>query len=137
MKWLRRSTGTREFDQRTGYISASFLTIPLKDSEGNVQGVLQLLNALDSRRRTIIPFDQNLQQLMTSFSSLASAALEGYIEEQKLRSEIRELRIEIDKVKRDKQVAEITDSSYFKELQQKAQKLREKDSGTASLDAES
>ena len=130
-------TGTREFDQRTGYISASFLTIPLKDSEGNVQGVLQLLNALDSRRRTIIPFDQNLQQLMTSFSSLASAALEGYIEEQKLRSEIRELRIEIDKVKRDKQVAEITDSSYFKELQQKAQKLREKGSSTSPLDAES
>ncbi len=126
--------GTREFDQRTGYISASFLTIPLKDSEGNVQGVLQLLNALDSRRRTIIPFDQNLQQLMTSFSSLASAALEGYIQEQKLRSEIRDLRIEIDKVKRDKQVAEITDSTYFKELQQKAQKLRDKSSNTAPLD---
>lgn len=124
-------SGTREFDQRTGYISASFLTIPLKDSEGNVQGVLQLLNALDSRRRTIIPFDQNLQQLMTSFSSLASAALEGYIEEQKLRSEIRELRIEIDKVKRDNQVAEITDSTYFKELQQKAQKFRERDSKPA------
>ena len=128
--------GTREFDQRTGYISASFLTIPLKDSEGNVQGVLQLLNALDSRRRTIIPFDQNLQQLMTSFSSLASAALEGYIEEQKLRSEIRDLRIEIDKVKRDKQVAEITDSSYFKELQEKAKNFRERDSKPAHRDTE-
>lgn len=129
-------TGTREFDQRTGYISASFLTIPLKDSEGSVQGVLQLLNALDSRRRTIIPFDQNLQQLMTSFSALASAALEGYIEEQKLRSEIRDLRIEIDKVKRDNQVAEITDSTYFKELQQKAQKFRERDSKPARQDGE-
>lgn len=128
-------SGTREFDQRTGYVSASFLTIPLKDSEGSVQGVLQLLNALDSRRRTIIPFDQNLQQLMTSFSSLASAALEGYIEEQKLRSEIRELRIEIDKVKRDNQVAEITDSTYFKELQQKAQKFRERDGKSTPLDS--
>ncbi len=129
-------TGTREFDQRTGYISASFLTIPLKDSEGSVQGVLQLLNALDSRRKTIIPFDPNLQQLMTSFSALASAALEGYIEEQKLRSEIRELRIEIDKAKRDNQVAEITDSTYFKELQKKAQKFRERDSKPAPRDTE-
>jgi len=129
-------SGTREFDQRTGYVSSSFLTIPLKDSEGKVQGILQLLNALDLTKKTIIPFDQNLQQLMSSFSSLASAALEGYIQEQKLRSEIRELRIEIDQVKRQKQVAEITDSSYFKELQQKAQQIKSKGSTTLPLDAE-
>ncbi|MCB0117926.1 MAG: PrsW family intramembrane metalloprotease [Anaerolineales bacterium] len=129
-------SGTREFDQRTGYVSSSFLTIPLKDSEDKVQGVLQLLNALDTTKKTIIPFDQNLQQLMTSFSSLASAALEGYIQEQKLRSEIRQLKIEIDHAKRDKQVAEITDSSYFKELQQKAQELRDKGKGTSTLPLE-
>lgn len=119
--------GTREFDRQTGYISSSFLIIPLKDSQGKVQGILQLLNALDSDKKTIIPFDANLQQLMTSFSSLASAALEGYIHEQSLRKEIQELKIEIDHAKRNKQVAEITDSSYFKELQQKAQLLREKE----------
>lgn len=127
-------SGTREFDKRTGYVSSSFLTIPLKDSEGNVQGVLQLLNALNRAKTVIIPFDVNLQQLMNSFSLLASAALEGYIQEQKLRSEIRELRIEIDQVKRDKQVAEITDSSYFKELQAKAQKLKNANN-TAPLDS--
>lgn len=127
-------SGTREFDKRTGYVSSSFLTIPLKDSKGNVQGVLQLLNALDHTEKTIIPFDANLQQLMTSFSSLASAALEGYIQEQKLRNEIRELRIEIDHVKRDKQVAEITDSAYFKELQQKAQQMKSKSGNTFPLD---
>lgn len=128
-------SGTREFDQRTGYVSSSFLTIPLKDSEGKVQGVLQLLNALDHSKKTIIPFDPNLQQLMNSFSSLASAALEGYIQEQKLRSEIRELRIEIDQVKRQKQVAEITDSTYFKELQQKAQQIKSKGTTTLPLDS--
>ena len=127
-------SGTREFDQRTGYVSSSFLTIPLKDSQGNVQGVLQLLNALNHAEKTIIPFDANLQQLMNSFSSLASAALEGYIQEQKLRNEIRELRIEIDHVKRDKQVAEITDSDYFKQLQQKAQEMKSKGSNTAPLE---
>ena len=76
---------TRAFDKTNGYQSISFLTIPLKNSEGKVLGVLQLINALNSKRE-IVPFDQNLQQLMESFSSLATAALEGYIEEQRLRN---------------------------------------------------
>ena len=61
---------------------------------------------------------------MESFSSLASAALKGYIQEQNLRKEIQELRIEIDAVKKQRQVAEITDTTYFKELQRKAKGLR-------------
>ena len=117
-------SGTREFDKHTGYESVSFLTIPLKNNEGKVLGVLQLLNALDSRKKILIPFDKNLQQLMESFSSLACAALEGYIQEQKLRKEIQQLRIEIDAVKRKEQVDEITESDYFKELQRKAKGLR-------------
>jgi len=119
-------SGTREFDERTGYQSISFLTIPLKNTEGKVLGVLQLINALEPIKRTIIPFDKNLQQLMISFSSLASAALEGYIQEQKLRSEIRQLRIEIDAGKRQEQVDLITDSSYFRILQDKVKKLKDK-----------
>ncbi|MBL8063656.1 MAG: GAF domain-containing protein [Anaerolineales bacterium] len=119
-------SGTMEFDKQTGYTTKSILSIPLKDSKGEVQGVLQLLNALNTEKKEIIPFDNNIQQLMESFSSLASAALEKYNQEQKLRREIQELRIEIDQVKREKQVAEITDSDYFKELQQKAKKARGK-----------
>lgn len=86
-------------------------------------GVLQLINALNSRRE-IISFDSNLQQLMESFSSLATAALEGYILEQNLRKEIQQLRIEIDAVKRNKQVDEITNTDYFKNLQERAKTLR-------------
>jgi GAF domain-containing protein len=44
-------TGTRAFDQKTGYRSTSFLTIPMKNHEGEVIGVLQLLNAQDSNLR--------------------------------------------------------------------------------------
>ena len=118
-------SGTKEFDKQTGYISGSFLTIPLKNSNNEVTGVLQLINALDAKRKLIVPFDENLQQLMLSFSSLASAALEGYIQEQNLRNEIQELKIEIDHVRKEKQVAEITDSSYFNLLQQKAKRMRD------------
>jgi RsiW-degrading membrane proteinase PrsW (M82 family) len=117
-------SGTRAFDRTNGYQSISFLTIPLKDNEGKVLGVLQLINALNSKRE-IIPFDKNLQLLMESFSSLATAALEGYIQEQKLRNEIQQLRIEIDAVKRSQQVDEITNSDYFKNLQEKAKSFRD------------
>ncbi|HNC07225.1 MAG TPA: GAF domain-containing protein [Anaerolineales bacterium] len=117
-------SGTTEFDKQSGYVSQSMLTIPLIDSKGETQGVLQLLNAMDAGREQIIAFDNNIQQLMESFSALASTALERYAQEQKLRNQIQELHIEIDQVKREKQVAEITDSDYFKELQQKAKRVR-------------
>jgi RsiW-degrading membrane proteinase PrsW (M82 family) len=117
-------SGTKEFDERTGYLSISFLTIPLKSSEGKVLGVLQFINSYNAKKKVFTPFDSNLQQLMESFSSLASAALKGYIQEQNLRKEIQELRIEIDAVKKQRQVAEITDTTYFKELQRKAKGLR-------------
>ena len=101
------------------------MVIPLKDTEGAILGVLELFNAYDPRQNIFVPFDRNLQQLMESFSALASAALQGYIKEQSLRQEIKELRIEIDAAKLNKQVAEITDTDYFKELKQKSKDIRE------------
>jgi len=41
-------SGTRNFDKRTGYRSTSFLTVPMKNHEGEIIGVLQLLNAIDA-----------------------------------------------------------------------------------------
>ena len=39
-------SGTHAFDQRTGYRSQSFSTVPMKNHEGAVTGVLQLINAI-------------------------------------------------------------------------------------------
>ena len=72
----------------------------------------------------VIPFDDNIRPMVESMASLASVALEAYIREQGLRHEIQQLRIELDRAKRDQQVAEITDSDYFRRLQAKAQQLR-------------
>jgi len=55
---------------------------------------------------------------------LATAALDGYLREEKLRAEIAKLRIQIDDQGRDLSVAEITDTEYFKELQNRAKQLR-------------
>ena len=114
------------FSDRTGYNSVSHLTIPLKSTQDHVVGVLQLINAQDPETGQIIPFDQNLQRMMESFSSLAVAALEAYIREQQLKQEIQQLRIEIDDVKRQQQVEEITETDFFRDLKSKAQEIRQR-----------
>ncbi len=69
--------GTREFDQRTGYRSQSFLTAPLLNEQNEVIGVLQLINAQDAEGK-VVPFDPILQQSVESLSLLAAAAVENY-----------------------------------------------------------
>ena len=91
-------------------------------------GILQLSNVRRSRNAVVIPFDENLQQMMGSLSALASVALEAYIREQALRQEIQQLRIEIDEVKRQKQVSEIVESDFFQSLQARARAIRERSS---------
>jgi CHASE3 domain sensor protein len=103
---------------------ASVLAIPLVNNAGVVLGVLELLDAVDPEGGRPIPFDANLQQMMESFSSLAVAALEAYIREQSLRQEIRQLRIEIDEVKRQQEVSEIVETDFFQDLQARARAMR-------------
>jgi DNA-binding response OmpR family regulator len=119
-------SGTIAFDQRTGYRSMSFLTVPLKNAGGRAIGVLQLLNATDPETGAVVPFDAGLVPLVESLSTLAAAALEVYMREERMRREIRELHIQIDEAKRARQVAEITDTDYFRTLQQKARKMRDR-----------
>ncbi len=118
-------SGTKSFDARTKYRSKSFLTIPLLNNEGHVIGVLQLINAKDAATGDIIPFADD--DVLEALVLLATAALDGYIREASLRHEIAQLKIEIDESRRARQVAEITDSSYFKELKDKATQMRSRD----------
>lgn len=118
-------SGTKAFDAKTGYRSKSFLTIPLKNSLNQVIGVLQLINARESETNRVCSFDQNMQQMMESLALLADVSLEAYIREQKLRQEIQQLRIEIDKTKQAQQVSQITGTDYFKQLREKADNLRQ------------
>jgi CheY-like chemotaxis protein len=46
--------------------------------------------------------------------------------EERLKMQVQKLRVEIDEVRKAKQVAEITETDYFQELQQKAQHLRKR-----------
>jgi GAF domain-containing protein len=111
------------------YSINSLLAIPLKNSAEQVLGVLQLINPQDAETSRIISFDLNLQQMMESFSSLAVAALEAFAREQKLKQEIQQLKIEIDQAKRQKQVSEIVESDFFKDLTLRAKDMRSRQSG--------
>ena len=68
-------SGTRNFDKKTGYRSKSFLTVPMKNHENEIIGVLQLLNAADPRNGEIVPFSPSDQRLAESLASQAAIAL--------------------------------------------------------------
>ena len=67
-------SGTRRFDQSTGYRSQSFLTVPMQNHEQEIIGVLQLINALDAKGRVRV-FDAADQRLVESLASQAAIAL--------------------------------------------------------------
>jgi len=71
-------SGTRKFDQSMGYRSKSFLTIPMKNHENEIIGVLQLINAIDPVTNQIVSFSAENQQLVESLASQAAVALTNH-----------------------------------------------------------
>lgn len=68
-------SGTRAFDQRTGYRSQSFLTVPMMNHENELIGVLQLLNARDPDTGAVQPFSAVHQKLVESLASQAAVTI--------------------------------------------------------------
>ena len=68
-------SGTKSFDRKTGYRSQSFLTVPMKNHEDEVIGVLQLINAKDRQSGATVPFSEADQRLAESLASQAAVAL--------------------------------------------------------------
>jgi two-component system cell cycle response regulator len=62
-----------------------------------------------------------LGQLARVFQRMAREVAER---ERRLKAEVQQLRIEIDEAKAERQVAEITETDYFRDLQQRAARLR-------------
>lgn len=68
-------SGTRSFDNKMGYRSTSFLTVPMTNHENEIIGVLQLINAMEKDSETVIPFSLLDQQLVESLSSQAAVTI--------------------------------------------------------------
>jgi len=68
-------SGTKMFDEKTGYHSKSFLTVPLKNHEDEIIGVLQLLNAQTNKNKKIIEFTSEIQGKVEALASQAAVAI--------------------------------------------------------------
>jgi len=68
-------SGTKMFDDKTGYHSKSFLTVPLKNHEDEIIGVLQLLNAQTNKTKKIIEFRPDIQSKVEALASQAAVAI--------------------------------------------------------------
>ena len=68
-------TGTKNFDAKTGYRSKSFLTVPMKNHDDEIIGVLQLINAKDRHTGATVSFSEADQRLAESLASQAAVAL--------------------------------------------------------------
>ncbi len=68
-------SGTRSFDNKTGYRSISFLTVPMTNHENDIIGVLQLINAIDAESKKVISFSELDQQLVESLASQAAVTI--------------------------------------------------------------
>ena len=67
-------SGTKTYDSKTGYHSKSFLTVPLKNHENEIIGVMQLINARDESGE-VISFAHDMQEQVESLASQGAVAL--------------------------------------------------------------
>jgi GAF domain-containing protein len=65
-------SGMRSFDQTFGYHSQSFLTVPMTDHEGELVGVLQLINAMDRDTGEIRAFSDTDQRFIEALAAQAA-----------------------------------------------------------------
>lgn len=64
----------KEFDRRMSYRSKSMLTVPMRDHNDEIIGVLQLVNSLDLDGR-VVPFRKEYEALILSLASQAAVAI--------------------------------------------------------------
>jgi CRP-like cAMP-binding protein len=115
----------------------SFLSHRLRDSTLNrvadfeyIRQVRQIISAAQALEAGTYSADllNEVNQRTDALGQLAHVfqrmADEVQARERRLKQEVQTLKIEIDRVRQEQQVASITESSYFKMLQEKAQTLR-------------
>ena len=64
-----------DLDVTLGYRTRSFLSVPVKDHENEIVGVLQLINAQDRHSRWFVTFSDEDQRLLETLASQAAVAL--------------------------------------------------------------
>jgi HD-GYP domain-containing protein (c-di-GMP phosphodiesterase class II) len=65
----------KSYDQITGYKTVSILSIPLKNADVKLLGVIQIINSKD-KKGNIVPFSKDDESLITHFAVNATMALQ-------------------------------------------------------------
>jgi len=68
-------SGAKNFDKATGYRTKSVLSVPLKNHENEIIGVIQLINATDIKTGKVITFSKEMQDQVESLASQGAVAL--------------------------------------------------------------
>ena len=64
----------KSYDEMNSYRTVSMLSVPMKTADGNILGVIQLINKFDKNQQ-IIPFSQEFEEIITSLASQAAVAI--------------------------------------------------------------
>ena len=75
-------SGPKKYDAITGYRTQSMIVIPMADAEGELVGVLQLMNSKD-KEGNVIPFTEDAEFVLRSMGSQAAVSVSNmkYMEE--------------------------------------------------------
>jgi len=68
-------SGAKNFDKSTGFRTKSVLSVPLKNHEDDIIGVMQLINATETERNEVISFSTEMQKQVESLASQGAVAL--------------------------------------------------------------
>lgn len=65
------------WDERAGYATRSMMVVPMLNRQGNVAGVLQLINAMSDATGKVVSFPAKQERLVSSLASQAVVAIEN------------------------------------------------------------
>ena len=68
-------TGPKNFDKNTGYKTKSVMSVPLKNHENDIVGVMQLINATHNKSGKVVAFSDDMQKQIESLASQGAVAL--------------------------------------------------------------
>ena len=66
----------RSFDDKVGYRTRSLLVLPMCDHKGRVIGVLQFINRRGTEAGAVVPFDDEVTELLRAVASQAAVAIQ-------------------------------------------------------------
>lgn len=68
-------SGPKKYDEITGYDTRSMLVVPMEDSQAQIVGVLQLINAKSKETGETVPFDPVSEQMIMALTSQAAISI--------------------------------------------------------------